>query len=287
MEPSAHTVLARGRTAEILAHGADEVLKLFYDWCPRGWADREAAATSIAHSRGLPVPECRGTTIVGQRQGLFFERIRGPSLMAVMMRRPWNLRRSTRLLAALHARIHEQNGEGLPSLRPYLEGCIQKGEALSEEIRRYASAVLSALPDGTNLCHFDFHPEQILLSPRGPVVIDWNAPYQADAAADVARTLVLVRFGSSPSMGRILGAVLNAMRGSFRRGYVRQYLRLRPQTSWRDIESWMIPVAVARLTEGIAGEKEGILEFIQKCLAERVGLPQASSGTSGAHTARS
>ena len=134
---------------------------------------------------------------------------------------------------------------------------------------------------------FDFHPEQILLSPRGPVVIDWNAPYQASAAADVARTLVLIRFGSSPSMGRIMNAVLNAMRDSFRRSYVSHYLRLRPQTSWIEIEAWMIPVAVARLTEGIGGESQAILQFIQKCLADGVGLPQAPSGTSGVRTARS
>ena len=152
--------MARGRTAEVLPRGTDEVVKLFYDWCPPGWADREAAATSIAHSLGLPVPECRGTTMVGQRQGLVFERIRGPSLMSVMMRRPWNLRKNARLIAKLHAQIHEQKGDGLPNLRPYLEDSIRKSEALPEEVRRYASAVLSALPDGTSLCHLTSIPSR-------------------------------------------------------------------------------------------------------------------------------
>ena len=280
-------VVARGRTAEVLAHGTDEVVKLFYTWCPREWADREAAGTSIAHSLGLPVPACRGIVTMGQRHGLVFERIRGPSLANVMVRRPWTLRGSAALLGRLHARVNQESGVGLPSLRRYLEGCIRKSDALTEEVRRYAAAVLSALPDGTSLCHFDFHPEQILLSSSGPVMIDWNAPYQGSAAADVARTLLLIRFGTSPSMGRIMNAVVNVVRGSITRGYVRTYLRLSPRTSWSEIQAWMVPVAVARLTEGIHEETEALRRFIQECQAQGVGSPPGSSGTSGARTARS
>ena len=279
--------LARGRTAEILPRGTGEVIKLFYGWCPADWASREAAATSIAQARGLPVPECGGTTSVDGRQGVIFERIQGPSLLAVMMRQPWRLRQTARLFARLHARIHEQSGEGLPDLRPYLEGSLARNAELSVETREYVSTVLSCLPDGGALCHFDFHPDQILISPRGPVVIDWMAPFRASAAADVARTLVLIRFATSPDSAGLKLALLNGVRGVVQRAYLREYARLRPQTSRREIDTWMIPVAAARLTEGIGAETRAILEFIQKCRGARIGLPAATSGTSGGRRAPS
>ena len=279
--------IARGRTAEILPRGAGEVIKLFYDWCPADWARREAAATSIAQALGLPVPRCSGTTSVNGRQGVIFERIQGPSLLAVMMRQPWRLRQTARLFARLHARIHEQSGEGLPDLRPYLEGSLARNAELSVETREYVSTVLSCLPDGGALCHFDFHPDQILISPRGPVVIDWMAPFRASAAADVARTLVLIRFATSPDSAGLKLALLNGVRGVVQRAYLREYARLRPQTSRREIDTWMIPVAAARLTEGIGAETRAILEFIQKCREARIGLPAATSGTSGGRRAPS
>ncbi len=53
------------------------------------------------------------------------------------------------------------------------------------------------------MCHRDLHPGNILLSPRGPVVIDWTQVGVGDPRLDVAWTLMVVGFGD-PELGEIL-----------------------------------------------------------------------------------
>lgn len=44
-----------------------------------------------------------------------------------------------------------------------------------------------------SLCHFDLHPANVILSPAGPVVIDWtNATRDGDPAVDAALTYLIL-----------------------------------------------------------------------------------------------
>ena len=45
--------------------------------------------------------------------------------------------------------------------------------------------------EGGRLLHLDFHPDNVLLSARGPVVIDWANARAGDPALDVAMTWVI------------------------------------------------------------------------------------------------
>lgn len=44
------------------------------------------------------------------------------------------------------------------------------------------------MPDGNQLCHGDFWGGNILMSPRGEVIIDWNRACYGNPLADLART---------------------------------------------------------------------------------------------------
>ena len=44
-----------------------------------------------------------------------------------------------------------------------------------------------------SLCHLDLHPANVILSPAGPVVIDWtNATHEEDPAVDAALTYLIL-----------------------------------------------------------------------------------------------
>jgi hypothetical protein len=86
-------------------------------------------------------------------------------MLADLARRPWRVGRYGRTLAELHRRLH-----GIPA-----------PERLPARLGR-----------GDRLAHFDFHPENVLLSPRGPVVIDWSNASRGDAADDVALTWAIL-----------------------------------------------------------------------------------------------
>lgn len=44
----------------------------------------------------------------------------------------------------------------------------------------------------------DFHPDNVLLAARGPVIIDWPDATRGQPLADVARTSLLLRLGGLP-----------------------------------------------------------------------------------------
>src|SRR4051794_10258399 len=48
------------------------------------------------------------------------------------------------------------------------------------------------------LLHLDLHPDNVILSPTGPILINWQAAVAGPAAADVAHTWLLIRTSVVP-----------------------------------------------------------------------------------------
>jgi streptomycin 6-kinase len=149
-------LIASGRASEIIDLGNGRVLRRF-----KGGGDPEREALVMRHAagHGYPVPH----VLEVASDSLVFERIDGPTMLADLRLRPWRLPRHAALLAELHKRLHE----------------IVAPPSLPE-----ASA-------GDRLLHLDLHPDNVLLSPAGPVVIDWTNARRGDPALDVALTWVI------------------------------------------------------------------------------------------------
>lgn len=258
--------IAQGRTAEVYAWGDGQILKLFYDWCPPNWVQQEIEMGRLVAPMTLPTPKLLDVVEINGREGLVYERVEGPSMLQRANAKPWLVFGLARQLAELHAAIHGQSGDGLPSLYAYLQREIAHVEALPPDLKTSVLRVLDQLPDGRSLCHFDFHPDQVLLTPGGPMVIDWMTAHQGNPLADAARTTLLLTVGQAPYAGRLMRASINMWRGFFRRSYLARYLALRPQATRAAVKMWIIPVAAARLQERIAGEEEPLLALIRSYL---------------------
>ena len=245
------------------------MLKLFYSWCPADWVEHEARISSLVSATGYPAPRILDRVEIGDRKGIVYERVEGESLLKTSIVRPWRLRGSARQLAELHAAMHGRAGARLPALRATLERAIRGSSELSEEQREGALEVLAGLPDGEALCHSDFHPDQVIGSARGPVVIDWMTAQAGNPLADVARTLVIITVGQSPGAGWAVRALIATWRRLFRRAYLARYLELRPESRLVDIHAWMVPVAAARLAEAIPGEDRALHRMIHRGLDSR------------------
>lgn len=160
-------VLAAGRASEILALDERRVLRR-----TRGAADldREAALMRYARQRGFPVPE----VFEVRPDGLVLERVAGPTMAADLVRHPWRVGPHARTLADLHHRLHRvAPPPGVPA--------------------RYGGAGA-----GDVLLHGDLHPLNVLLSPRGPVVIDWTNAGRGPAGADLADAWLVLASGRVP-----------------------------------------------------------------------------------------
>lgn len=151
-------LLARGRDADVFALDERTVLRRYRR---RDVPEGEVRVMRFAHEQGYPLPallEHRGPDLV-------LERADGPTMAEDLARRPWRMGRHAALLADLHDRLH----------------------------RIVAPPELPArLGSGTALLHYDLHPANVILTRRGPLVIDWANAARGEPAEDVAMTWVIL-----------------------------------------------------------------------------------------------
>jgi len=259
-------LLAQGRTAEVYAWQDGQVLKLFFSGYPPGVAQHEIEIGRVVSSMGLPTPKLIDALEVDGRQGIVYERVEGPSMLRQLREKPWRLFQLGRQMAELQAEIHRQKGTGLPLLQPALRASMQRLEKMPPDLQNGVRRLAQTLPDGDALCHLDFHPDQVLMTARGPVIIDWLTAHQGHPLADVARTCVLLRIGQVPYGSRAARAAINLWRGMFYRAYIARYLALHPSISLEEIRAWMVLAAADRLNEQIAGEEAPLLRTIRSYL---------------------
>jgi len=255
--------LAAGRTAEIYAWGEHQVLKLYHDWFPSRAIDLEARISCIVQDAGLPVPAVGDLVEVNGRRGLVYERLEGVSMFATLVARPWNIIRFGHLTAELHAAMHAvQAPPDLPTQRERLKRAIERATALPDELKRKTLAILETLPEGDRLCHGDLHPENILMTPRGPIIIDWMTATRGDPIGDVARTVLLMTVGEPPQ-GTLIRLLTRLMRGWMRAAYLKRYFELRP-TGREQLNRWRGVTYAARLAEDIKGEPGQLTPVIER-----------------------
>jgi len=105
---------------------------------------------------------------------------------------PRTLFKHARSVAELQVQIHQQSILGVPTYKERLHDDIRDTTQLVEELREKAFSMLEALPKGRNLCHGDYHPGNIIITKRGPVVIDWMNACAGNPWADVARSSLIL-----------------------------------------------------------------------------------------------
>jgi uncharacterized protein (TIGR02172 family) len=257
--------IALGRTAEIYVWGEGQILKLFRKGVSADGVEREARIAQAIHAAGLPVPAVGEVVEINGRLGLIYERVEGTSMLEILSAKPWTLFRYARLLAELQADIHARIMPGLPSQRKRLENKIRAAEALPPELQEVALKALDRMPDGDRLCHGDFHPDNVLITMRGSIIIDWVNATSGNPLADVARTSLLLTIGDLPP-GTTVRWLLNTLRRLFYRIYLKRYFQLRPGDRGQ-LRAWQPVIAAARLSENIPQERNQLLAIVKAGLS--------------------
>jgi Ser/Thr protein kinase RdoA (MazF antagonist) len=248
--------LGEGRTAEIFAWEDGLVLKLYYAEFPAELAETEAHLTGLVAAAGVPAPAVHGTLTLDGRRGIIFERLKGPVMVRAVRARPWALGALARQLAELHAAIHACHAPAdLPSQRERLIDRVGRAPGLTAATRDRLLAGLAALPDGELICHSDLHPENVLLTAHGPLAIDWMDVVRGNPAADVARTLLILRAWPHYTARSLERLARRAFSDTFAAIYLRRYRQLNPAITPQGLAAWRAPVAAARLLEGISAEE--------------------------------
>jgi hypothetical protein len=225
---------------EVYAYGEGKVVKLDRpEW--NGVSEFEADVIGKLAAAGLPVARAHGVVTIEDRCGVVLDRVEGEQLSAHIIEGglPTVPGLSERF-ADLQMSINTTNVDGLPDLVPRLEAELA-ASALAPGLASDLTGLLGELDDGVRgVCHYDFHPLNVLVGPAEWVVIDWLAVASGPPMADLARTLVLWGQATDP-------VLVEFMRQVRRRG-----LALRDAAD-EVCEAWIRVVAGARTLEGFVG----------------------------------
>lgn len=259
------TRLGQGREAEVFAWGEGHVLKLFWPEFSRADADWEASLIQQVWLMGLPSPRVEDILETDGRWGIVLERVGGVPLTQYIQDDLTRMHFAAQLLGALHRQIHARPAAQLPSQRQKLVRSLEMSP-LSEGQKAVLLNHLSLLPDGTSLCHGDFHPENVLVNERGIQVIDWPNATCGNPVADVARSALLILHSVLPEDLPARAEILKS-RARFFQEYLGHYQQGRGLEIEQQLSAWMPIVAAARLREGIEEEKPVLMGLLGQGLA--------------------
>jgi aminoglycoside phosphotransferase (APT) family kinase protein len=230
-------LIGRGRMAEVFALNDETVVKVDRPEF-NGVALYEATIMREIVRAGLPVPDVIATTMVRGRHALVLSRLRGPTLAEVV-----GLSKSVEPLAEafveLHIALHPAEVPSAPPLVTRLTEEIERS-GLPHRTRSELSHFVTEAGDDVGLCHFDFHPDNIIVTDTGWKVIDWVAAATGPTTADFARTILL---RANPTDKTTMSFI----------NHVRRYGNQRRGIAADELGMWLRVVAAARLSEGFDG----------------------------------
>ncbi len=189
-------LVGTGRTSELYAYGVDSVLKVLRPGMPDGWAETEHRIALAVYETGAPIPQPRNLLRYQRRPAIEYRWVEAPTLREAIVAGRVAPAAGAQLLAEVHQRLlgiemHGSLPDGLAPLGDRMRQKLAVLDELSTEDRCLAHLLIDELVAGTHLLHGDLHPGNVLLADE-PIVIDWFDGAVGSAAADIARSMLLL-----------------------------------------------------------------------------------------------
>ncbi|MEP1124582.1 MAG: phosphotransferase [Ilumatobacter sp.] len=159
-------LLASGRAADVFDLGDGRVLRRYREHHD---VDVEVRAMRYVAERGFPVPNVHSA----DGSDLVMDLIAGPTMLEALEAAPWKVVWHARRLARLQRRLTR----------------IKAPDWLLADSTSVGSA-RTHRPQ--SVLHLDLHPMNVILSRKGPVVIDWTNVAGGPAGFDGALTFVII-----------------------------------------------------------------------------------------------
>lgn len=202
------------------------------------------------------------------RIGAVYERLNGETMLKLMLSKPWSLSKYSKMLARCHAAIHKKSTLSARTVKEKLRREIENVSLLSSEEKQFINEYLDTLPDGDSICHFDFHPDNIMALDHQYYIIDWMTGCVGDPLSDVARTALILNYAEIPRVPHLVNVLAKAFQKRIYKVYLSEYLNM-TGARLSDIQKWEMPIAAARLCEWIPdGESKTLLKLVKMELAK-------------------
>ncbi|MBQ3407336.1 MAG: phosphotransferase, partial [Lachnospiraceae bacterium] len=210
---------------------------------PKTGVFNEALITSYVESFGVPAATVLYVKEFDGCGGLGLEYIEGQTLAVKMQNEPENLEANLETFVDIQLEVNSFRAIGLRNTIPKRTEEISALD-IDPSTKWELLQRLAGMKRHTKLCHGDFDPSNIILTPDGGYkVIDWAHATSGNAGADAALTYLQFTM-SDPNLAE---------------KYLRLYCR-KSNTAIQYVQKWMPIVAAGQLNKAKSEEEKALLE---------------------------
>lgn len=257
-------LIGQGNTSEIFELDDDRIIKLYRCGIPDDLCLYEFEITGYAHDILKIAPKPIDTVHIDGRIGAVYERLTGNTMLKLMMSKPWCINKYSIALAQCHVSMQKGVGIRTKTVKEKLRRDIESVTLLNSHEKQFIMNYLETLPDGDSICHFDFHPDNIMVSANKYYVIDWMTACIGDPLSDVARTALILNYAEIPRVPVLINLLAGTLKKNIYKRYLQEYVNL-TEVNISDIQKWELPIAAARLCEWIPdAESRKLVALIKK-----------------------
>ncbi len=224
----------------------DRCIKLFDEVFSKADVLNEALNHARVEETGLNVPELFEVTRIDGKWAIVSQFIEGESLSELIASNPKKYDEYMEMFVDLQLKIQSKSCPLLSRLTDKMNRKIDLSD-LDDTTKYDLHTRLDGMKKHVKLCHGDYTPSNIIITPDGtPYIIDWAHATQGNASADAARTYLTFCLE-----GNIAGA--------------EKYLELfctKSQTEKKYVQSWMPVVAASQSAKKKDKEKEILLSWV-------------------------
>jgi Phosphotransferase enzyme family len=262
--------IAYGSRSVVHEWGSDCVAKVPLPNTPEGWIRYEALYAEAVWMQGAPAPRFHGLEVIEGREVSIYERLYGPSLWDAIVREPDRVEEFGRQLAQLHLQILPTTPPiTLPSQRSRIVCKLTNAVRRTHPSLGITTELVPSRPEKMALCHGDFHPNNVIVTDRGLVVVDWFDASRGDACAEIARTMLLLYSGDETVMPQHLPHATTAVLVALQRSYF-EVICDSHQVDLSRLALWQLVQSTARLAEGV--DPTPLVETIGRFLHQEFNL---------------
>ena len=206
----------------------------------------EALNQARIEETNLNIPKINAVTVVDGKWAIVSEYIEGKTLAQLMEENPEKLDEYLNLLVDLQMEVHRQSSPLLSNLIDKMYRKISLAD-IDETTRYDLHTRLEGMERHKKVCHGDFNPSNVIITPEGKAyILDWSHVTQGNASADVARTYLLFCLAGDYEIAN-------------------KYLDLfceKSNTDKRYVQKWMPIVAASQSVKGKVHEREFLLSWV-------------------------
>ena len=234
------------RTNKRIYKSGKFVVKEFDSDFSKSDIQNEALNQARVEETGLKIPQLEEVKKIDGKWAIVLDYIEGKTLAEIIENDRKNLEMYMEKFVDIQIEIHSKRSPLLNKLKDKMSRKIDETN-LDATTRYELHTRLEGMPKHNKVCHGDFNPSNIIITPAGDYyVLDWSHATQGNASADVARTYLLFSLKGDKEAAEM---------------YLNMFCK-KTDTAKQYVQQWLPIVAASQSVKGNEEEREFLLNWI-------------------------